>query len=163
MNDEETSEDQANEAGSKEPPQTDPFLQQLVYMANSSFLNYGITLNVKGTIITGRLVSVVDYFEHFGDQAQEFTRFNLASGEDDTNVRKALGDVFRKWGEKAKEAMEAEGDKPSRPEFIHLQDAKVVVPGQPMMLANESVWWRGRIAEVDGFIFGSLSESDAAH
>lgn len=123
----------------------DWFLQRLVSIVNTSDLEFGITLTVGGSIVSGTLVGGTKYFETFAKdfsgawpkEAQEVIREALASH---TAIYKAGND----------------DQEPTPPQFLHLINARSFQPtGQ--LPNNRGVLWRGKINSVSGFSLGSLA------
>lgn len=131
---------------------TDHFLQSLVDLTNSNeTFALDVTLTIGGTIVTGRMVSGLKYF----DAISAYNRSGL-EGADDEMMRKYY-DSFT--------AVYSMGDptdpnKPG-PRYIHLENARYqkdggFVPTPP----GEGMWWRGKIEAVDAFSFGMLSAGE---
>jgi hypothetical protein len=137
----------------------DWFLQQLVRLANDSGDTSGlaVTLCVKGIVVCGFLVSGRAYFREFArgiatalTHADESTRRSLREYCD------AFGELYAPPDEEPEPAAGANEVMRTLPEFIHLRAARVF--GGTMVsppTSQEGVWWRGRIAEIDGFMLGT--------
>lgn len=129
----------------------DWFLETLVNMVNGRELEFGITLNVSGFLVSGSLVSGDKYFEGFAsDFAGAFSEQGVAEG-----IRSSIskfGDIYQVEGER-------NPDIPP-PAFIHLKQARFFNTNGSPVPANGGVWWRGRLSEVSGFILGRLGVSD---
>jgi hypothetical protein len=134
----------------------DWFLQQLVRLANESPANAGVplTLCVKGMLVSGVLASGRAYFT---ECAQTVAARATHSRESD---RRHLRDYIAAFG--ALYVTEADDAGPDSdedaaktlPEFIHLRGARI--GGADTTAPTD--WWRGRIAEVDGFFLGTRSD-----
>jgi hypothetical protein len=130
----------------------DVLLCQLVYLANRIDLQVGITLQVDGLLVSGRLVGMRNYLE----------------GVTET-LRSAGADALIPIFDSIREAAFSESpdlntpptDNDLSPNFIHLADAQFFHPGGSPIPGNQTVFWRGRIGEVGGFSIGSLSVSEA--
>lgn len=129
-------------------PETDAFLQFLVNLVNEGAPLNGldVTLQMGGILVGGTIISGADYFDRF---AADFTRsLSLAGNDEGAAVRDSLaglGDVFR-----------APQPVDPMPNYIHLGDALFFTSGgEPIV--DQPTLWRGRIAEVDGFILGKLT------
>lgn len=133
----------------REAPKEDWFLQILVNIVNKSQLKFGITLNVGGFLISGELISGKDYFEKFGSEfASPFQGKVTKSAKE--KIKKMITDYGGIYDKKQKEI--------DFPAYIHLKDAKFFsTTGKPIPY-NQTVLWRSRIAEIQGFILGSLRE-----
>jgi hypothetical protein len=123
---------------------TDSYLQILVKMVNDveERISLPITLLVGGTLVSGLLIGIREYFESF---AEEFTK-TFADREAAASVRESIVPDL---------SAPSEGD--PLPQYIHLKDARYYgAPGGPIV-AGPGVLWRGRISEVGGFHYGRLT------
>lgn len=126
------------------PAQADWYLQRLISMVNGTEIEFPITLYVDGTIVTGYLVSGHKYFDGLGMQLSGF----FGDVED---AERAIAGLIE-----PREIYLADKDSITRPpDFVHIREARVVTPGQSP-IPSEGVWWRGRVASVSGFNFGSM-------
>jgi hypothetical protein len=139
----------------------DWFLQQLVRLANDSgeVSGLGVTLCVKGLVVSGFLASGRAYFKEFArgiatslTNADESTRRSLRE------YCAAFGELYAPPTETPDPGVAAGAEEVMRtfPEFIHLRAARVfggTTVSPPT--SQEGVWWRGRIAEIDGFMLGT--------
>ena len=117
---------------------TDWFLQYLVSLVRNSPMEFGITLQVSGMLVSGQLVSHKTYFE---------------------GLAIALSEGLEKFPDLADTLnIESNVDIPM-PQFIHLKNAKLINTAGHDIPRGAGVWWRGRISEVGGFILGTFSES----
>jgi hypothetical protein len=126
----------------------DWFLQRLVSIVNESGVEFGITLVVSGSIVSGRLVSGKKYFETFAKE------FSDPMAEDS---RASVYQAFAQYGE-IYSSSEGEGSDTPPPQFIHLLDSRCYFPGNQLP-SNRGVAWRGKINAVSGFSLGQLSAS----
>ncbi len=124
----------------------DWFLQSLVDMVNvSDSFEFGITLHVQGSIVSGILISGRKYFMSLGQA-----------------LRDSKADFFGEWVESfgdiyPSQDQEDNDEKPRNlPGYIHLRDAKVFGAYDTPIPSNEGVLWRGRINAVSGFNIGQL-------
>jgi hypothetical protein len=127
----------------------DHFLQSLVGLANIG-VEIGLTLTVGGFLISGTLTSGKRYF----DELQKSMQFTNT----EEWMQKELGEFFRQSGSIYDPPSEEETPIPP-PTFLHLRDARFFHNAGAPMPSNASVWWRGRISEVQGFHFGTLTAS----
>jgi hypothetical protein len=141
------------------PAEADPLLRALVALidkAHKSGAEIGITLNVRGTLVSGLLVSGRSYFEGVG-------RDFLTLGSGDLRLRAAMDNILSTVGASVYPAEENQGGEAlhldTRSLFIHLKNARFVHPNSRALPTNHGVWWRGRISSVDGFAFGVLSNA----
>jgi hypothetical protein len=121
----------------------DWWLQSLVSLANNSQIEFGITLNVEGLVVSGLLVSGRKYFELF---AQEFaTSLPCDSEETEDYIREKFAgnaDIY-------------DTDAEDPPNFIHLTNCRFFGQGG-LIPSNKGVLWRGKIETVSGFNLGVL-------
>lgn len=113
---------------------TDVFLQTLVSMNNSKCTEMPVTLIVGGSIVSGVLIDVKQYFESIGKQLST-----------DEETQKAVA----KYSD-----LDTEKNWP--PQYIHLKNARFL-SSTGMVPANEGVLWRGKVNAVSGFTFGKFS------
>jgi hypothetical protein len=132
--------------------ETDWFLQSLVKMVNGFTIEFGITLQVSGMLVSGNLVSGEKYFEGF---AADFSGPFNAEPEVAESIRKnfsSYGEIYRVDNDEATRPL---------PQFIHLKNARFFNTADKPIPGNTGVWWRGRISEVGGFSLGSLRAEEA--
>lgn len=127
----------------------DWFLQSLVDLVNGRELEIGLTLQAGGFLVSGLLVSGHQYFKGFGAEfAKAFNDPELS--EDIQRAYSRYGGIYT--------AQKSPGENFTRASFVHLKDARFFnTAGEPIP-ANMSVWWRGRVSEIEGFFLGMLSE-----
>lgn len=123
----------------------DPLLASLVREVNTRDAEYGlsITLTVGGVIVSGKLGSRTAY--------HRACMWHLDSGaeRDSADVRTAF-------------LVDAEADQASPsawPAYVHVQDVRFFdATGASVPRGSHwpSVWWRGRIARIDGWTLGEL-------
>jgi hypothetical protein len=135
-------------AGTDQPDPSLPdwYLQSLVSTVNGRNGEFPITLYVRGLVLSGHMVSGHKYFAGLRGQLTEFF------GGDSEDVKETVafltepGDSFLDESNQFQEF----------PQYIHLRAAKIFTPGQKPIPSGEGAWWRGRLADVDGFHFGLL-------
>jgi hypothetical protein len=115
-----------NQSKSDRPAPTDWFLERLIQVVATSGVTIGITLNVGGTIVTGDMIKSTQYFD-------ELTRQLKA------------GPLMRNT--------ESDTDDHIETEFIHLKNAHIMDAAGDAF-PRRGTLWRGRLATVDGFMFG---------
>lgn len=130
----------------------DYHLQSLIRMVNDSTskLTFGITLFTPTGAITGQLISRRDYFEKFGAAFQGGFERAFPS-EDWSHVSKNYADSGT-YGDDLRK----EGEYLSPPQFIHLENAKLI-GGNGSSLFKDGMLWRGKVKSIDGFVLGSIS------
>jgi hypothetical protein len=143
-------------------PAVDWFLQQLVDLANDELAKFSITLHSGGLVITGTLISGRTYFREWADEvAQSMVGANTQGTEWLRELLARFGDIYP--DRPLDERFEAGEDVqlPRGTHYIHLRDARFLL-GAELVPTNRPVLWRGRLAEVDGFILGAISKGEPA-
>lgn len=126
--------------------QPDWFLQSFVDIVNASELEFGITLQVSGLLVSGNLVGGKKYFDGF---AEDFS----GAYANDPETAEIIKNSLAKHGEMYEEK---EGVEILPPQFIHLKNAHFFNTSGSPIPGNKGVWWRGRVSEVGGFTLGIL-------
>lgn len=134
------------------PALPDWHLQELVSFVNGGDLEFPITLFVGGLVVSGQLTSGHKYFEGLGEQLTQFMGGPSENTDKAVKYFTSARDIYTQMNE--------EGVEISPPQYIHLREARIFTPGQ-QPIPTEGTWWRGRLACVDGFHFGSLTLSKA--
>lgn len=130
---------------------TDSFLQGLAAAANAAdpegngFVS--VVLSVGGQTVSGMVTSGRAFF-----QAQE--RASASAGGDPI-LRKTVTDLCAEYRENYPAARDASDPGPSDPAYLHLKDARFFMNGVRPMPGN-GMWWRVKIASVDGFALGMM-------
>jgi hypothetical protein len=163
--------DQQPDAAQPKPANADWFLQDLVKLTNTTAgaAAFGVTLCVKGIMVSGVIASGRDYFNNFAQNV-------AASLPPDTEegTRKNFHTYFARYGEIYPARDDAEGsakgandagadeddDAKPLPEFIHLRNARIF-NGETFTPTQGGIWWRGRISEIDGWILGMLGRTQS--
>ncbi|KAA0566023.1 gas vesicle protein GvpU [Bacillus sp. CH30_1T] len=123
----------------------DSILEFFVQASNKHDFSLDITLNVKGAVITGTLVSAKEYFHSLSE-----------TFEDGSEVAQKLSEELAKAGESVDENQSAESH------FIHLKNTKVYCGDSKPTPSKGKIMWRGKISEVDGFFLGKIAESKSS-
>lgn len=134
-------------------PHADWFLQKLVEFANQFSLEFGVTLQVSGMLVSGTVVSGKRYFESF---ASSFS----AGFVDFQEAGEAMKELIENYKGIYESGPAEEAQRPP-PEFIHLLNARFFQPGQKPIPDGGQALWRGRLSEVGGFFLGSLTPPSA--
>lgn len=141
-----------------EPPlnlqgtELDWFLQDLVRLVSENEVTFGVTLVVRGAIVTGQLCSAAAFHDNFANTFAD-------SWPGDDEGKETLRSAFSKNAEIARDAAK---DEDAFYAFIHLRNAYFLTPGGDQTTPtskHEGLWWRGRICDVSGFSLGSISYS----
>lgn len=125
----------------------DWLLQLFVNMVNNATdvqISLPITLITHGLLVSGRLIGGKQYFESIGEV------LSTAMGSSE-----GVKNSFIELGEKT--YSNPQNEKKTPPTYIHLQEAKFFHPNGNPVPINTGVYWRGRISEVSGFMFGTLN------
>ncbi|WP_409274780.1 gas vesicle accessory protein GvpU [Neobacillus sp. SCS-31] len=122
----------------------DNVLEVFVQAANKHNYNLDITLNVKGAVITGTLVSAKEYFESL---SQAF--------EDGGDIEEKLSEMLINAGEAA------DSDAHDTANFIHLTNTRVYCGDSKSTPSKGEFLWRGKLSEVDGFFLGRIVEGNS--
>lgn len=109
-----------------------------------------VTLNVKGVIVTGNVITFEQYLEGVVNQLDEPGNglANVISG--------ALGDLRGQMFPECSEVADEFSNLNKPYEYIHLRDARMI-SGNIFIPTQPGFYWRGRLDQVDAFSFGSLS------
>lgn len=121
-------------------PIIDTALQALVFMVNAHNYEINITLNVNGTIISGKLCSGKEYFYEIGKVFKQNAKI------DNPEKMKEFLDIFKQVGN----MLYAENSIDKKSPYIHLKDATFLRKennSQPFL-------WRGKLSDVNGFHLG---------
>jgi hypothetical protein len=132
--------------------QSDWWLALLVRFANETAFSFPITLSVSGMLVSGVLVGGKEYFEGIAETISK----GVPDEEDRASLRDLFGAPATIYDESSDDNPPAEDDKPEPPPpgFIHLKDARLWSPDRSPLSRQRGIWWRGRIAAIDGFFFG---------
>lgn len=126
----------------------DWLLALLVNMVDTNLdFRVGVTLTVRGAVVTGQLISATRYFELFASKFGE--------GFQNEETGKGIAGVFQEYGA---EARAAAARNTSELGFVHLVNTQHLSPGAPgLPTASDGILWRGRLSEVSGFMLGTIS------
>ncbi len=120
----------------------DNILEFFVQAANKRNFSLDLTLNVKGAVITGTMVSAKEYFNTLSEIL-----------EDGNEIAQAVSEQLGKAGEGA------EANPDSEAYYIHMKNAKVYCGDSKPTPSKGEILWRGKLTEVDGFFLGKIFES----
>ncbi|MCM3789433.1 hypothetical protein M3221_13590 [Domibacillus indicus] len=130
----------------------DFLLDTLVYMLNQQEgVEIGITLNVRGTIVSGLLVGYKTFLK---GKAEMFR--SIQTNQEFGEVLAGFFDTASENYEKGKTDSEESG-KDLQPNFIHLKNAKFYDSNGTLPNEGEGFWWRGKLSDVSGFTLGNFS------
>jgi len=132
-------------------------------LANKADAQMGITLMVKGAILTGTLVGERDYLKRINDMFKRMARESLskpskeelASIDEAFSFNEMVEDVYPDGAEQEKEAETPEAS-PIR--HLHLKDPVIIYPGSTLsFMESELPILRIRLTAVDGWMLGRIS------
>ena len=130
-------------------PTSDWMLRYLADQANLNDLRMSITLQLDGMLVSGILVGGQTYFNGI--------THDISAALDSSDESKAVANLF----ERVNQVVQASTNRdvpPPTPAYIHLKDARFFQPASARPIPDgQGVWWRGRLSQVSGFFFGSLS------
>lgn len=127
---------------SNESTSKDSILEFVVEASNKHGFSLDITLNLKGSLVTGTTISAKDYFETLSEKF-----------EDGKDVAQQLSDQLAKAGEAAEE------NQGKGASFIHLKNTRIYCGDSKPTPSTGEILWRGKLDEIDGFFLGKISES----
>lgn len=133
----------------------DWLLSQLVSLVNDFQLEFGVTLNVHGTIVSGTMIGGKQYLE---EMAGLMGASSTSEQGDGTTFEQVMAEFFRSWIPLLDKRKGTDDEIPApAPRYIHLRDARTLMGGGTIVPSKGGVLWRGRVAAIDGFSLGSLS------
>ncbi len=141
-------EDEKNIFATGTAPSKDWFLQLLVNLANKNRFELDVTLTVGGTLISGTLAGVRQYFNDLG--AYFASPFVSAMNTEE------LKTTFKTIGDQC--ACVSPSEQTDSPSYIHLKNARFFDASGALISGSAGAWWRGRLSEVQGFSPGLLLE-----
>ncbi|WP_416149438.1 gas vesicle accessory protein GvpU [Salipaludibacillus sp. HK11] len=119
----------------------DPTIEYLVELCNTAGYTFSVTLSIKGSIVTGKIIGRKQYFE---EMSHLFERDGL----------EVIAEGYKEFS-KVFDAEEDLEEDMKTPYHIHLKDAKYVSSNG--LFPQNGMMWRGRIKEIDGFSLGNLT------
>lgn len=141
---------------SAHPLVPDRLLMGLVEAVNTLDMELGVTLHASGVIVSGTLISGSKFMGRVAQALKEAAASqNAPSAEGLAEGFSAVAASYRQWAQRERGATCDDDHQALRPltQYIHLQDAAVHAPGQPPL---PGMLWRGRLAHVSGWSFGSF-------
>ncbi|PLS18486.1 gas vesicle protein GvpU [Bacillus sp. M6-12] len=119
----------------------DSILEFIVQAANKYDFSLDITLNVKGAVITGTMISAKEYFNTLSE-----------TFDDGNEVAQMLSEQLEKAGEAAQ-------INNSEAQFLHMKETKVYCGDSKPTPSKGKILWRGKLSEIDGFFLGRIFDS----
>ncbi len=137
-------------------------------LANRSDSQMGITLMVKGAILTGTLVGEREYLRRVNDMFKRMARETLSkpTKEELTSIDEAFGfdelieDDYPEPGEEDEddESVESSAHEASPIRHLHLKDPVIIYPGSTLSFMDSALpILRIRLATIDGWMLGRIS------
>ncbi len=130
-------------------------------LANKADSQIGITLMVRGSILTGTLVGEREYLRRINEMLKRMARDampkpskeDLASLDDAFSFDELIEDEYPAEDEAEDKALD-----PSPIRHLHLKDPVIIYPGSTLsFLESELPILRIRLATVDGWMLGRIS------
>ena len=121
----------------------DYMLKSLLAVVEKEKISVRVTLNIKGAIVSGVLISSQEYCENILRYFRE---------ESDLQDPEKLTQDMRRLCEFYKSADRDLADM----HYVHLKDARFHYASQDTAPVDQGVFWRGKLASIDGFVFGTL-------
>lgn len=121
-------------------------LANLVALTNDyPGVGIGVTLTVNGALVSGLLISGKEYFDSLSEEIGKDSGNSLSMGisEGMKNISETLYSSSSK-------------PRPVNTVYIHLKDARHYIGGSA--IPQKGAYWRGKLCDVSGFTFGSLSQ-----
>ena len=125
--------------------QADWLLQYFVQFVNDSPIVLPVTLSVGGNLVSGQLISDSAYFDQL---TEDFSQ--SMTGEIKESAKSFIQAL------KPKPTISDDETDQVACQFIHIKNAQVFTDAGKPIVADGTLW-RGKIAAVDGFSFGSLA------
>lgn len=145
--------DQTERLPASELVSHDMVLEGLIFSASAEGQQYGVTVTVGGTVVSGILSSDVEFLRFLAEE--------LTQGQDTEEarlLRDELEQTARRTEEKLRRILARPRRGGGRPipilPVLHLRDATVWLPGGQ---AVQVPFWRGRVEAVDGWFWGVIS------
>jgi hypothetical protein len=136
------------------PESIDEHLRYFAYLANNAGLSLPVTINVRGQIISGLVVSHRTYLEKLRDSiADGFARLDEETRD---QVKTLTGHLFGMLEEEdpaEKGLLRVEWD---NIHFLHLDRIKILGSAGVINVSGAPTIWRTPISRIDGFTYGNL-------
>ena len=109
---------------------SDRLLKELTKYVNETHYEINITIFVQGVVISGMLITEIEYIDTVSGQY--------------IGLSEEVLDIF--WSSR---------DDSIKDDYIHLKNAIFHSAVSPITI-NNKVYWRGRLSSIDGFVVGEL-------
>lgn len=117
-------------------PDSDDILKGLIKAVEKENISINITLNIKGTVVSGEIISKKEYCERLIQY--------LISKHSDLKLSIDTEKLCSRFNFSPKDV------------YIHLKNAKIYFSLMDSAPIDEGVLWRGKLCSVDGFIPGDF-------
>jgi hypothetical protein len=138
------------------------FANLVSLLANKMDAQLGVTLMVKGAIMTGTLVGEREYLKAVNEMFKSLAKSAIMSPSKDD--LKAIDEAFAfdeltedEYPEGEEEAAESDFD-PASIRFLHLRDPVIIYPGSALSFMESPLpIMRIRLTQVDGWMIGRMT------
>ncbi|MBD1380164.1 gas vesicle accessory protein GvpU [Metabacillus arenae] len=120
-------------------PVKDSVLETFTKAANKHDFSLDITLNMKGALITGTLISAQEYFQSLSEK--------FVNGND---ISEQISEMFNHASQNIQESENLN--------YIHLKNTRIYCGDNKPTPSNSEFLWRGRLDQTDGFFIGKIAE-----
>lgn len=113
-----------------------------------------LTLIIGGAVVTGDLVAMDAYLRGVAEEGAK------TLGLKDSNAI-ARFKKFASAGAVDEEPRGKSSEDEPPPNYVHLRNAQIFLGGNTVIPTRGGVYWRGRLAAVDGFVLGRATKEQA--
>lgn len=151
------SDEPATNVNADEPNQFDQeigvdwLLAWIVSLAETG-IEIGVTLSVGGQLVSGTVIGGRQYFDGISNSIKDSS---ASEGDASLPIRESLAESFKTWRVVYPTPGDVSLNGGHKPSFIHLKNVTIFMGTSPL----PSNFWRGQLANIDGFSFGSLLAS----
>ncbi len=147
-------------------PKCDPFLRVLTHLVNGIDRDgigfVGITLQVGGILVTGKLASGGGFFKAQKLGFNEALRKAFNPGPSTDGLVSLFGKFFEPFealypSEPLPTSDEERQPSRDQPTHIHIADARLFLSNGAPFSSPQGIWWRGRLDAVDAFWLGEIT------
>jgi hypothetical protein len=116
-------------------------------------LECGVTISVRGQVVSGTIIGGRKYFEALGNSLKTASYGGPYPTSGD--LKNSLIGGFSAWKDIYPEKKDIPSDYVPQPSFIHLEDARLLQGGKPVN--SHGTLWRSQLSSVDGFMLGTIT------
>jgi hypothetical protein len=127
----------------------DAVVQMFLSLVDEDGIEVAVTLNVNGVVVSGTLIGASAYYEGIIESSKKL---------EDSTMSKIIVKKFTDLNEAFLKQKQEQGDDKENENsatFIHLKNARYLGLEDNSTI-DSAVWWRGRIASIDGLSFDYL-------